>query len=291
MTNLRTVATFYYFNVIDELNYVRQTQIPIPWVSSQHKIIDHWRIRLLWSFKKNPSRRWFNQNSTKNPIIYLPPLVPSVWIQGGQTVTVTVNLWIPATAVTGQRNKITFTARGVTDVQQAVFFTVGNQNSAQDTWAPWVSYTYGARCEWKSSPGVCSQHVWSVDVIAQDSDTGVMRLNSAPRGLLLRNAFTAGTREPVTATYSASCCQPKVTITVYDAANNFKSIELDVRDIWLSEAGIAAVVVGVLLFIALVILIVILCVWCIRRRRKTQELPIYRSRTRSRQERQGERVE
>lgn len=210
----------------------------------------------------------------------------SVLVGPGLTITVTVNLFIPNTAVSGQRNKVTFTARGVTDVQQSVWFTVAGQNPVQDTWAPNLYWNYGSRCEWKTTPGICSQHVWSVEITAQDWDTGILRLQSSPKGLLLRNGFTAGTRDPVIATYSASCCQPRVTITAFDAANNQKTVTLDVTDIWLSEAGIAAVVVGVLLFIVLVILIVILCIWCVRRRKQTQELPVYRSRARSRQEAQ-----
>lgn len=162
---------------------------------------------------------------------------------------------------------------------------MAGQSTIQDTWAPSLHWTYGSRCEWKTGPGVCSQHVWSVEITAQDTDTGILRLQSSPRGLLLRNVFTAGTREPVTATYSASCCQPRVTITAYDAANNQKTVTLDVTDIWLSDAAIAAIVVGVILLIVLIALLVVLCVWCKRRRKQTGELPVYRSRTRSRQER------
>lgn len=202
--------------------------------------------------------------------------------------TVTVNLFVPITAVSGQRNKVTFTARGVTDVQQSVFFTVAGQTTIQDSWAPTLNWNYGSRCEWKTNAGVCSQHVWSVEITAQDWDTGILRLQSSPKGLLLRNQFTAGTREPVTATYSASCCQPRVTITAYDAANNQKTISLDVTDIWLSDAAIAAVVVGVILLIILIILAICLCIWCRRRRKQTGELPVYRSRARSRQERAAE---
>lgn len=196
----------------------------------------------------------------------------------------TVNVFVPLTATAGTRNKITFTVRGVTDVQQAVYFTVTGNTPVQDSWAPTLSWNYGSRCEWKSNPGVCSQHVWSVEVTAQDWDTGILRLQSQPKGLLLLQPFTAGTRDPVIATYSASCCQPRVTITAYDAGNNLKTVTLDVTDIWLSDAAIAAIVVGVILFIVLVILIIIWCVWCIRRRKQSGELPVYRSRARSRQE-------
>lgn len=190
-------------------------------------------------------------------------------------------LFVPQTAEAGTRNKVTFTSRSVSEVIQSVYFTVAGQNTVQDSSAPYIYYTYGSRCEWKTSPGTCSQHVWSVEITAQDWESGVLRVQSQPRGLLLRNVFTAGTREPVTATYSASCCQPRVTITAFDLANNQKTLTLDVTDIWLSEAAIAAIVLGVILFICLVILIVVFCIWCCKRRKASQELPIYRSRARA----------
>lgn len=115
-----------------------------------------------------------------------------------------------------------------------------------------------------------------MEVTAIDTDTGIMRIQSSPKGILIRNAFTAGTKNAVIASYTASCCQTKVTVTVYDIAGNQRTLNLDVTDIWLNEAGIAAVVLGVLLLLCLIALIVIVCIICIRRRKASRDLPTYR---------------
>lgn len=195
-------------------------------------------------------------------------------------------LQIPPTAEVGLRDRVTLTAQGIVSAVQSVYLTVSSATSTQDSSAPWMYWTYGSRCEWRSSPGNCAGHVWSVEISAHDWETGILRIQSQPRGLLYRNQFIAGTRDPVLATYSASCCQPRVTITAFDLANNQKSVSLDVRDIWLSEAAIAAVVLGCILLIILIILLIVLCCWCYRRKRASRDLPVYRT-ERTRMERRS----
>lgn len=104
-----------------------------------------------------------------------------------------------------------------------------------------------------------------------------MRIQSNPRGIIVRTPFIAGTTNLVKATYTASCCTTKVTITVFDVAGNQKIISVDVREYWLDEASIAAVVLGSILFIVLIVLIICSIVWCCRRK-KSREFPVYRSR-------------
>ncbi|KAG5672857.1 hypothetical protein PVAND_002946 [Polypedilum vanderplanki] len=87
--------------------------------------------------------------------------------------------------------------------------------------------------------------------------TGLLSMRSTPEGLVLRSPFVAGTNEEVTATYSASCCEPRVTITAYDLNRNQRTLQLNVDDPWLSEYGIATVVLACLFLILLIILIVI----------------------------------
>lgn len=116
-----------------------------------------------------------------------------------------------------------------------------------------------------------------MEIVAQDWETGLLRLQATPAGLINRNTFTVGTNQPLRATYTASCCQPKVTLVAYDIAGNQRTHNIDVRDVVLSEASIAAIVLGVLLLILLIVLIVILVVWCCRRKRVSHDLPSYRS--------------
>lgn len=58
---------------------------------------------------------------------------------------------------------------------------------------------YGSRCEGKTGAGQCASSVWSLEVSAQDTDTGILRIQSRPPGIIVRNAFTAGTTNEVKA--------------------------------------------------------------------------------------------
>lgn len=192
-----------------------------------------------------------------------------------QTINVAVTLIIGLNVEIGTRDKITFSTEGPDRISHAAWLTVTEAAGIPDAYIPSVWYTYTSRCEGRNDPGRCAGAFWTVDVTARDYETGLMRISSNPSGIIYRTPFTAGTKDDVKATYTASCCQPMVTISAYDVTRNVRTINLDVRDIWLNEAGIAAVVLGVLLLIALIILLILLIRYCIRKRR-SKELPIYR---------------
>ncbi|XP_053671739.1 uncharacterized protein LOC128721954 [Anopheles nili] len=194
----------------------------------------------------------------------------------GQSINVIVGLIVTTTAEIGSRDKVTFSTKGVDEVSQAAWVTVSDSAGLADTTRPSLWYTYSSRCEGRSTPATCTGAFWTLEVMARDYETGLMRISSSPAGLIYKTPFTAGTRDEVRASYTASCCQPRVTVTAYDVSRNVRSLNLDVTDIWLNDAGIAAVVLGVLLFIALIILLVLLVRYCIRKRKQSQELPIYR---------------
>ncbi|XP_050088492.1 uncharacterized protein LOC126572851 [Anopheles aquasalis] len=194
----------------------------------------------------------------------------------GQSLNVIVTLVIAPTAEIGSRDKVTFSTTGVDQVSQAAWVTVSDSAGLADTTRPYLWYTYSSRCEGRSTPASCTGAFWTLEITARDYETGLMRISSSPAGLLYKTPFTAGTRDEVRASYTASCCQPRVTVTAYDVSRNVRSLSLDVTDIWLNEAGIAAVVLGILLFIALIILLVLFIRYCIRKRRQSKELPIYR---------------
>lgn len=192
-----------------------------------------------------------------------------------QTINVVVVLIIGLNVEIGTRDKITFSTEGPDRITHAAWVTVTEASGIPDAYMPSLWYTYTSRCEGRNDPGRCAGAFWTVDVTARDYETGLMRISSNPSGILYRTPFTAGTKDDVKATYTASCCQPMVTISAYDVTRNVRTVNLDVRDIWLNEAGIAAVVLGVLLLIALIILLILLIRYCIRKRR-SKELPIYR---------------
>lgn len=117
-----------------------------------------------------------------------------------------------------------------------------------------------------------------MEITTIDPDTGILRVQSSPRGLLIRDRYTAGTTQEVKATYSASCCTPRVSITSYDLAGNQKTITLDVTEYYLEPVEIVAITLGVILLIVIIIAIVVLIVYCCKKHRETRELPVYRSR-------------
>ncbi|XP_041766140.1 uncharacterized protein LOC121590478 [Anopheles merus] len=226
------------------------------------------------NYRQTPITYFFR---VTDELAFLRSLNPGqVTLNPGQSIIVTVALIVTPTAEIGSRDKVTFSTTGVDTVSQSAWVTVSDSAGLADTTRPSLWYTYSSRCEGRSTPATCTGAFWTLEVMARDYETGLMRISSSPAGLLYKTPFTAGTRDEVRASYTASCCQPRVTVTAYDVSRNVRSLNLDVTDIWLNEAGIAAVVLGVLLFIALIILLVLLIRYCIRKRKQSQELPIYR---------------
>ena len=189
-------------------------------------------------------------------------------LQPNQKETVRVTIMVPTGSELGTKDKITLTSQGLVQASQAATITVST-SGVNDPWKPHLWYTYNTRCDWRQS---CVGGTWSIEVVARDYESGLMSLRSNPEGLLIRAPYTAGTNDEVKATYSASCCEPRVSITAYDLNRNQVSIQLNVDDPWLSEYGIATVVLACLFFILLIILIVIWVRWCCKRRRKEDNL-------------------
>ncbi|XP_037045802.1 uncharacterized protein LOC119081167 [Bradysia coprophila] len=210
---------------------------------------------------------------------FLRALTPmSMWLAAGQTQSAIVTVYIPPNAQIGDKDKITFTSQGVGLASQAATLTVTSSTAIQDTRQPSMWWGFGSRCEGRTGAGQCASSVWSLEVSTQDTDTGILRVQSRPAGIIVRNAFTAGTNNEVKATYTSSCCTTRVTITSYDLAGNQRSHTVDVTEFILNEASIAAIALGVVLLVILICLAIGLIVWCCKRRKASRELPVYRSR-------------
>lgn len=57
---------------------------------------------------------------------------------------------------------------------------------------------------------------------------GLLRLTSSPIGIMYDSNFIAGTREEVMATYRATCCAPRLSVTAVDANGNVNSYMIDI---------------------------------------------------------------
>lgn len=150
----------------------------------------------------------------------------------------------------------------------------------QDRTPPLIYWGFGSRCYGRWGAGRCAGSVWSLELNVFDPDSGILRLQSNPRGIAIRQAYVAGTTGEVKGTYTASCCDPRVTVTAFDLAGNQKTISVDVNDLYLDEGSIAAIVLGSILLLVLIVLIIVWIVWCVKKKRKeSAELPVYRTRT------------
>ncbi|XP_017023928.2 uncharacterized protein [Drosophila kikkawai] len=196
-----------------------------------------------------------------------------------ETGTVRLTVLVPLGTAQGTADRITFTNYGRETATLAVNLKVVTSIDAQDTTGPTLSWEFGSRCDYLTPESLnCGERFWTLDVTAQDWQSGMLRLQATPpEGLFYRNYYTAGSSEPLKATYMASCCEPKVSLVAYDAAGNQRSLTIDVRDVYFSEAAIAAICLGVILLLLLIVAIIWGIVCCYRRRKVSLELPTYRS--------------
>ncbi|KPJ00501.1 hypothetical protein RR46_07091 [Papilio xuthus] len=209
-------------------------------------------------------------------------------IQSGQTLNVIVNLLISTAAQPGVRDFITFTAYGLDQISISAYVYVVNPNESQvDQFAPEVRHSYQGHCIGRMGND-CAEHTWSATVYARDSG-GLLRITSTPLGLMAAQdrTFISGTREEVVTVYRSTCCSTRVVVNAVDIYGNTNSYTMDISsknipnisiEDYITDAGIAAIVLGVLLIIALIAIIIFLITWCVRKRKSSRELPSYASR-------------
>lgn len=180
---------------------------------------------------------------------------------------------VPTNTPQGTQDRITFSAqiRANREVTSLVSLAkVLTSEDASDRREPYLSWTFGSRCDTYNRPTSCSDRYWNLEITAQDWGSGLLGLYSLPsNGLIVSDNFVAGSNEPLRATFVASCCQPKVTLTAYDLNGNQRSNAIDVNDLVLSEGSIAAIVLGCILLILLIILAIVGIVYCCKRRDST----------------------
>ncbi|XP_048002906.1 uncharacterized protein LOC125239382 isoform X2 [Leguminivora glycinivorella] len=208
----------------------------------------------------------------RGELMFLRGISPNAQtVLSGQTVNVVVQVGITNTAQPGARDLITFTAMGIDQVSISAYVYVVNTLNTVDVWPPELRHTFQGMCIGKMGDD-CAQHIWSTTITARDASSGILRLTSTPIGLVYDSNFISGTREEIRAIYRATCCAPRLSVTAVDANGNVNSYIIDISG-YLNAASIAAITLGIFLFIAIIALIIFLISWCVRRRKESRELP------------------
>ncbi|XP_018565001.1 uncharacterized protein LOC108906271 [Anoplophora glabripennis] len=184
---------------------------------------------------------------------------------------------IRLTLITGfgsYEDEITFTAWiGSELFKKKVIVDVRNQ-ALIDNDSPELDYSFSSDCS-KFIFSKCSEGTWTVKITAKDTGSGLLQVSSYPKGLYFPNDYTTGTRDEVTGYYSGSCCNPDFQVTALDRLNNRKVINTNAYQAFWGPAQIAALVLGILIFISIIVLIVYIVIKC-RKDGDSYNLPTYR---------------
>ncbi|KAF7278817.1 hypothetical protein GWI33_007932 [Rhynchophorus ferrugineus] len=158
--------------------------------------------------------------------------------------------------------------------QKKVLVDVGTQ--IVDQTSPELTYKYTSDCTGLIF-SKCSKGTWTMEINAKDSESGLMSVNSLPKGIYFPEIYSAGTTDTVTGYYSDSCCKPDIQISAVDRMNNKISYTLNAYNTIWSPGAIAALVLGILLFLILIALIIYFVIKK-RKQKESYNLPRYKGR-------------
>lgn len=146
------------------------------------------------------------------------------------------------------------------DKKSIVRSTDSNTAYGQDNEVPHMWHKFTSNCQ-DVIFSRCEDHSWTMEVTAQDRETGLLLIQSSPEGLYFPHGYISGTTDEVTGVLSGSCCQSGVVLTAIDLKNNRRSYEANAYWAALGSAAIAAIVISILLILAIIGIIVYCCVW------------------------------
>ncbi|XP_021938864.1 uncharacterized protein LOC110839215 [Zootermopsis nevadensis] len=223
--------------------------------------------QLTFTCQAKDYRYIFSQLFIKPPMAGIPP---------GRSIEVVVTGVINKNVPQGTMATIEFSVRSFwasyPPVNRAVYLSVGVP-PVPDSDNPTINYSVKNNC--KNVPQEsCSTSAWNMEATVQDSHSGLISVSSNPRGVQFLTSFTAGTKTAVPITYRASCCAPTIDIKATDAKGNYitQHIDANAGNEGLSDAGIAAVILGVLLILIIIVVIVLAILLCKKRRSHNLQL-------------------
>ncbi|XP_047477138.1 von Willebrand factor A domain-containing protein 7-like isoform X2 [Penaeus chinensis] len=195
-----------------------------------------------------------------------------------ESVVLTVTMVMASSALPYTTNTLIVTAisnRGDTSHTQAHLSVVPKAFLADST-PPTCQVLSKTPCTGYLTPETCNQRYWQTNVRFWDAGSGIFQVSTSPPSDI--PIFVSGTHQ-LSMTYEALCCNPMVTISVYDTAANLGVCNVDNGSLevepLLNTGEIAGIVVGAVVLLLLLILLVVGIV--IRRRRtRTEDVTLRR---------------
>ncbi|EEB18402.1 conserved hypothetical protein [Pediculus humanus corporis] len=189
-------------------------------------------------------------------------------LQPSNSITVTVTLQKMTSPITNPISNLTF----YVFVQNKPFTRsaiVSLYPQTDNDWTPpKINYKFKGDCTLYSEPQNCEKGFWSLELAAQDDESGILKILSEPYGLLFEPYFMAGTKELVTAHYTATCCKSKVDFWVEDVKGNFVKQSFDVFN---------PIVVGVFLLLFIIVAVIVAIIFIRQKNKRSLVIPKARS--------------
>lgn len=198
----------------------------------------------------------------------------------GQTIKVAGRIRVPiwANGVVATMN--VFVQRRTDNAISQRLIYIRARAETGEGYAPWCTVTSVTRCDQYLDQSICANQFWNFRVGIQDNgDSGLLSINMKPDGRFIGEDFPVGTNQSVQVERMVSCCTTGVDITAIDVRGNRKTCRIDQYTIYLRPGEIAAVVLGVLFLILIIVIVSWLIVRCCRRRksRSVNTAPLPRS--------------
>ncbi|XP_071539179.1 uncharacterized protein [Panulirus ornatus] len=165
---------------------------------------------------------------------YISDWTPKVSVLGPmESVNITVTFKVPGNAVAGTVSTVAATASSQlheSNVNTAIahFLVLPDE---KDMEAPTCFSSDLPNCVGYDALETCSGGTWVVVATLQDVGSGMNTISSKPADNLTVDAFSVGTTQPVSATFTTSCCVRKAEIIGRDKFYNIGSCQWDLGEL------------------------------------------------------------
>jgi len=198
----------------------------------------------------------------------------------GQTINVAGRIRVPIWANGAVATMNVFVQRRADNTVSQRQIYIHAKSESGELYAPWCTVTSVTKCDNYLDESICANQFWRMRVgVLDNGDSGLLSIEMKPDGRFMGEDFVVGTNQSVYVERMISCCTTGVDITATDVRGNTKTCRADQYTYYLRNGDIAAVVLGVVLLLILLVALCFLIRFCCRRRksRSVNTAPLPRS--------------